>query len=79
MTTSKNAGLLLPALTALACLLVGCATPKSLTYLQDLEYQASYAAPPAPELRIQPGDRLGITVMSQDPQLAAPFNGILNT
>ena len=79
MRTSKTIGLLLPTFLALTCLLAGCASPKTLTYLQDLEYQASYAAPPAPELRIQPGDRLGITVMSQDPQLAAPFNGILNT
>jgi polysaccharide export outer membrane protein len=78
MTTSKPAGLQWPVLLAFACLLAGCATPKSLTYLQDLEYQAAYAAPPAPELRIQPGDRLGITVMSPDPQLAAPFNGALS-
>ena len=77
MRTCKTTGLLLPILLVLTCLLAGCATPKTLTYLQDLEYQASYAAPPAPELRIQAGDRLGITVMSQDPQLAAPFNNVV--
>ncbi len=59
---------------AMAGFLVSCATPRSMTILQDMEYETLYDAHPAPELVLQRGDRLGIQVMSANPQLAAPFN-----
>ena len=40
-----------------------------------MEYNKAYDVIPAPELIIQPGDMLGILVSSEDPLLAAPFNG----
>lgn len=50
-----------------------------MTYLQDMAYETVYTAPPAPELTLQPEDRLDIQVLSDNPQLAAPFNAVLNT
>lgn len=49
-----------------------------MTYLQDMAYETVYTAPPAPELTLQPEDRLDIQVLSDNPQLAAPFNAVLN-
>ena len=57
-----------------ALILTACATPKSLSYLLDMEYGRDYPAPPAPELVIQPDDCLGIQVSSDTPEMAAPFN-----
>lgn len=51
-----------------------CSTPKTLNYLQDMEIDSVYVAQRAPELKIQPDDKLGIKIYSQDPQLSAPFN-----
>ena len=59
-----------------ALLAVSCATPKNTGYLMDLEYEAQYAAPPAPDLIVQPGDVLNIQVYSENPVLAAPFNSL---
>ena len=59
-----------------ALLAVSCATPKNTGYLMDLEYEAQYAAPPAPDLIVQPGDVLNIQVYSENPALAAPFNSL---
>ena len=58
---------------------VSCATPKRISYLLDMDYNKAYEAIPAPELIIQPGDMLGILVSSEDPLLAAPFNGVSPT
>lgn len=55
-------------------LLSSCSTARSRGYLLDMEYDTSYAAPKAPELRIQQEDRLNIVVLSETPLLAAPFN-----
>ncbi len=54
--------------------LASCSTPKTLNYLQDMEIDSVYVAQRAPELKIQPDDKLGIRVYSSDPQLSAPFN-----
>ena len=61
---------------AVAVLAASCATPKTTGYLQDLEYQIPYDAPPAPELVIQPGDVLNIQVYSDNATLAEPFNAV---
>lgn len=49
-----------------------------MTYLQDMAYETAYTASPAPDLILQPEDRLDIQVLSDNPQLAAPFNAVLN-
>lgn len=51
-----------------------CVTPSKITYVKDLEYNTDYPAMPAPELRVQKQDQLGIQVFSSDPALAEPFN-----
>lgn len=57
-------------------LLVSCATPKEILYLQDLEQRAE-------ELRmnyeneIKPGDKLTILVSGQDKTVTAPYNQTL--
>ena len=61
---------------AVISLAVACATPKNTGYLMDLEYQTPYAASPAPDLVIQPGDVLNIQVYSENATLAAPFNSL---
>jgi len=53
--------------------LASCSTPKTVGYLLDMEYDKAYAAKGAPELKVQPGDKLGIRVTSEDPALSAPF------
>lgn len=67
---------LLPVALGAALLAVSCATPKNTGYLMDLEYEAKYAAPQAPDLTVQPGDVLNIQVYSENPALAAPFNSL---
>lgn len=56
-------------------MVVSCSTPKKMTYLMDMQYETPYSANPAPDLTIQPGDVLSILVSSENPLLAAPFNG----
>ena len=63
----------LPAWTVLLMML-SCTTAKQMSYLMDMVYNTDYPAPPAPELIIQPDDRLGISVTCSTPELAAPFN-----
>ncbi len=67
---------LLPVALAAALLAASCATPKNTSWLMDLEYETSYAAPPAPEMTIQSGDVLNIQVFSENAALAAPFNSL---
>lgn len=55
-------------------MVLSCSTARQITYLTDMEYNKDYPAPAAPELVVQPGDRLGITVSCATPELAAPFN-----
>ena len=54
--------------------LVSCATARKSTLLLDMTYDKDYDAHVAPELVIHPEDRLAIQVLSETPQLAAPFN-----
>ena len=51
-----------------------CVSPSQITYIKDMQYGRDYPAKPAPELRVQIGDRLTIHVYSSDPALATPFN-----
>lgn len=57
--------------------LTSCTTPRTLGYLLDMEYNKDYPAEPAPELKMQIEDRLSIQVLSENPQLSAPFNTLL--
>lgn len=59
--------------------LVSCSTARQITILRDLEYYTPYPAKPVPDLTIQPGDVLSVSVFSENPLLAAPFNGTLST
>ena len=60
-------------------MLASCATPATLGYLRDMEYNVDYQASKAPELKLQSEDVLNIKVMSSDPELAAPFNSWTGT
>lgn len=60
-------------------MLASCATPATLGYLRDMEYDVNYQARKAPELKLQSEDVLNIKVMSSDPELAAPFNSWTGT
>ena len=60
-------------------MLASCATPATLGYLRDMEYDVDYQASKAPELKLQSEDVLDIKVMSSDPELAAPFNSWTGT
>lgn len=66
-----------PLLLLLVLLTASCTTPRTLGYLLDMEYNKEYPAIPAPELKIQKEDRLNIQVLSENPQLSAPFNTLL--
>ena len=72
----KNSNLL-GLLVLLLMMAVSCTTPRTLGYLLDMEYNKDYPAAPAPELKMQPEDRLSIQVLSENPQLSAPFNTLL--
>ena len=60
-------------------MLASCASPATLGYLRDMEYDVNYQARKAPELKLQSEDVLNIKVMSSDPELAAPFNSWTGT
>lgn len=68
----RSLRIVLPLLIAFAG--ASCSTPKTLNYLQDMVIDSVYIAKRAPELKIQPSDKLAIRVYSSDPQLSAPFN-----
>ena len=55
----------------------GCTTPRTLGYLNDMQYGVDYPAMPAPDLTVQIEDRLNIQVLSENAQLSAPFNSLL--
>lgn len=62
-------------LLAAAVLLAACSSPAKLGYLRDMEYNVSYPAAKAPELKLQTNDNLTIHVYSTvDELLADPFN-----
>lgn len=57
----------------LLTILASCTTRKEIAYIQDVEYGREASFTPI-EPQIQPGDILGITVNSKNPELVAPFN-----
>lgn len=68
---------LLPALFVLL-LVTGCLSPRKQMIFKGMEYDARYKAVPPEELRIQKFDKLNIEILSDVPQLAAPFNASIN-
>ena len=62
------------ALLSMALMVSACVTPSKITYVKDMEIGEEYPAKPAPELKVQPTDRLSIEVFSEDESLAKPFN-----
>lgn len=54
--------------------LSSCGAYKRLAYLQDMNPEETYEVSQSYETRIGRGDKLGISVMSSQPILAAPFN-----
>lgn len=74
----KHANCLVCQLTLLLLLLASsCTTSRTLGYLLDMEYNRDYPATPPPELKLQIEDRVNIQVLSENPQLSAPFNTLL--
>ena len=62
------------AILAAGLAVASCVTPSQVSYLRDIEYGVNYDAKPAPELKLQPEDRIRVQVFSEDPTLAIPFN-----
>lgn len=54
--------------------LTSCMTARQVTYFNDMVVNDSYPVKEKPEIVLQPGDIVNISVSSSDPQLAAPFN-----
>ena len=59
---------------AITLLTVSCAGPSKMAYLKDMEDGTVYPASPAPEIKLQTGDRISIRVMTNEPELAIPFS-----
>lgn len=55
-------------------LLSACVTSKKVVMVQDMKVDTTYRILTPPDLSIQARDRIGITVSSRNPELAAPFN-----
>ncbi len=55
-------------------MLGGCATPKKIAYMQDLDDSVVTIVNAEQAIRIEPGDKLSIVVHSKDPSLASLFN-----
>lgn len=66
---------IVPMLAAL-CLLAGCATPKDVTYLRGSENAEIFeiASTQDRAIKVEPFDKLSITVTCKDPALAKMFN-----
>lgn len=58
----------------LTLFLVGCGTPKNVSYFQDLNNGSVQQIVTGSDLVARPGDKLSIIVHSKDPQLATLFN-----
>lgn len=65
----------MPTLSAV-CLLAGCSTPKNVTYFRGAENAEIFeiAADQDRTIKVEPFDKLSITVTSKDPALAKMFN-----
>ena len=61
---------------AAVCLLAGCATPKDVTYFQGSDNAEIFevAAAHRVAIKVEPHDKLSITVTCKDPALAKMFN-----
>lgn len=57
----------------MALTVMSCATPKDITYFQDLE-GGNVLTPDVQVIKIQPGDKISIITKSKDPQLSELFN-----
>ena len=58
-----------------AVLLLGsCATPKKITYFEDITQITQTEAAARQQIRVRPDDKLQIVVKSKDPQLSSLFN-----
>lgn len=70
----------LPAL-LVVCLAAGCSTPKNVAYFQDTTdaQVLEIAAVADKEIKIQPHDKISITVTCKDPALAKMFNLQIST
>jgi len=55
-------------------LLTGCAMPKKITYLQDLEPEKSEAIARNVDIRVQPEDKISILVSTPEETLTSMFN-----
>lgn len=64
----------LTALIILAAVATSCGPAKDIVYMQDLPTNAVLTLQDGGELRLQPGDKLDITVHSRDEELAKMFN-----
>ena len=58
--------------------LTACVSPRKQMIFRGMEYDTRYKAVPPEELRIQKFDKLNIEILSDVPQLAAPFNASIN-
>ena len=58
------------------CLLTmtSCLFPRKMIYMRDMRPDVLYAIPQKPEVKIQPQDRLRVSISSKTPALTAPFN-----
>ncbi|MCF0193804.1 MAG: polysaccharide biosynthesis/export family protein [Bacteroidaceae bacterium] len=62
-----------------ALTLFGCATPKTITYVQDADSLRTVALAQASDLSVRKGDKLAIVVNCQDPNISAIFNLTIST
>lgn len=64
----------LSAIIAIAAMVSSCGPAKDIVYMQDLPSNAILTLQDGGELRLQPGDKVDITVHSRDEELAKMFN-----
>lgn len=55
---------------------LSCASSRTLTMMQDLKPEETFAVPEAPDIIVHPGDKLSISVTGKNRELALPFNVI---
>lgn len=53
---------------------VSCVTPKNFNYFQDLTDGQEISLPANREIKLQPGDKISVMVMSKDPLMSNIFN-----
>lgn len=65
-------------ITVLVLIFTSCKAPRDVAYFQDLT-EDTVVLPNTGEIKIQPNDKLSITVKAMDPSLSALFNLSINT